>query len=302
MYLLFRFASLLSPRLPRRLVPGLGTIFGTLVWLLAGQARKQATHNIRQVTAFQRKVNHADCQQLRRAVRRLFCYSVRNYLDAFALPALEKEAFLHRVSVHGLEHLDAALALGKGVILFSAHLGPFNELVHWLALNGYPTTIPVEHLKDERILKLMLDLRRSHGINFIALGGSAPLRALLAALRHNQIVLIPADRAIEGPCVAKPFFGANAYFPLGPVHLAQRTGAALVGGFGWYSEGPSLEARCVPLSLDLPEEQRGNEECLMKGMVKILEQFVGAHPEQWMIFSPIWTERAACDTKAEVFT
>lgn len=132
MYLLFRLAALFIPWLPRRLLQVLATLFGTLAWLLARQARKQATNNLRQVLASQKKINYDDCQHVRQTVQRLFHYSVRDYLDAFALPALEKEALLRRVCVHALEHLDAALALGKGVVLFSAHQGPFNELVHWL--------------------------------------------------------------------------------------------------------------------------------------------------------------------------
>lgn len=288
MYLLFRLALLLIPRLPPWLISTLGRVVALLAWLLVRPARKQATIHIQRVLHFQHPLPPPDHQQVQRTVRRLFHWSVRNYLDACTLPTLEADALLRRVTVHGLEHLDAALALGKGVVLFSAHLGPFNELVHWLALNGYPTTIPVEHLKDERLLKLLLQLRRSHGINFLPLGGSAPLRALLSALRRNEIVLLPADRAIEGPRTLKPFFGTNAFLPLGPIHLAQRTGAALVGGFGWW-DGAQIEARCVPLSLMLPEAQRSNTECLMDGMIKTLEAFIGAHPEQWVVFSPIWT-------------
>ncbi len=137
----------------------------------------------------------------------------------------------------------------------------------------------------------MLDLRRSQGINFIPLGGSAPLRALFSALRHNQIVLLAVDRAVEGQSVEKPFFGANAHLPLGPVQLAQRTEAILVGAFGWYGAGRRIEAQFVPLSLELPEEQRTNGEQLMNGMVEKLEQFIAAHPEQWVVFSPIWTNQ-----------
>lgn len=296
MYWMFRLAVLLLPRLPRRLVLALGNMLGILAWLLASKARKQATANMRQIFGSQGQKNQTCRRQLRRTVRRMFQYSSRNYLDAFLLPSLETDDLLRRIHIHGLEHLKAALAFGKGVILFSAHLGPFNELIHWLAISGYPTTVPVERLHDERILMLMLNLRRSQGINFIPLGGSAPLRALFSALQHNQIVLITADRAIEGRFVEKPFFGATARLPLGPVQLAQRTGAILVGAFGWYSAGMCIEAQFVPLSLTLPEKQRENEEQLMDRMVEQLEQFIGAYPEQWVVFSPVWTNLASKQT------
>ncbi len=290
MYWVFRLSALLIPRLPRWLVDALGKMLGVLVWLLASKARKQATANMRHIFGSRGQMNHAGRRQLRRTVRRMFQYSLRNYLDAFALPSLKTDDLLHRVYVHGLEHLEAALAFGKGVILFSAHLGPFNELVHWLAIRGYPTTIPVERLQDERILTLMLDLRRGQGINFIPLGGNTPLRALFSALRQNQIVLITADRGVSGRLIEKTFFGAKAHLPLGPVQLAQRTGAMLVGAFGWYGPGTRIEAQCVPLSLDLPEEDRGDREQLMDGMIEKLEHFIAAHPEQWVVFSPLWPD------------
>lgn len=292
MYWAFRLAVLLLPRLPRWLVHALGNVFGVLAWILASNARKQATANMRQILGSQGQMNHTGRRRLRRTVRRMFHYSSRNYLGAFTLSSLETDDLLRRVHVHGLEHLEAALAFGKGVILFSAHLGPFNELIHWLAIRGYPTTVPVERLHDERILALMLNLRRSQGVNFLPLGGSPPLRALFSALRHNQIVLLTADRAIEGRFVEKPFFGAPARLPLGPVQLAQRTGAVLVGAFGWYEDGTCIEAQFVPLTLTLPEKQRGNGEQLMDSMVEQLEQFIAAHPEQWVVFSPVWTHLA----------
>ncbi|HEU5377204.1 MAG TPA: hypothetical protein VFV38_17365, partial [Ktedonobacteraceae bacterium] len=132
---------------------------------------------------------------------------------------------------------------------------------------------------------------------FLPLGGITPLRALFSALQHNQIVLITADRAVEGQHVEKPFFGANAHLLLGPVQLAQRTGTILVGAFGWYEARTRIDAQFVPLSLDLPEHQRANGEQLMDGMVGQLEQFIAAHPEQWVVFSPVWTNQSSQPTQ-----
>ena len=289
MYNMFRFAGMLIPRMPRWLVQALSRVIGVMAWLVASNARKQATMNMTHVLGTQVLATRAGRRRLRRTVRGMFQQTLNNYLVAFSLPYLRPETLLRNIHVHDIEHLNAALALGKGVIIFSAHLGPFEHLAHWLALKGYSMTIPVEHLKDERMLDLMLKLRRSHGVNFISLGGSAPIRALFSALRSNQIVLITADRAVVGESVEKLFFGATARLPIGPGLLAQRTGAALVGGFGWYGADTHIEAQFVPLSLELPEEQRRDVALLMDRIVEKMEHFIGAHPEQWVVFSPIWT-------------
>lgn len=286
---MFRFAAMLIPRMPHWLARALSRAIAVMAWLVASKARKQATINISHVLGTKVLATRVGRKRLRRTVRGMFRQSLNNYLVAFSLPYLKPETLLHNVQVYDIEHLDAALALGKGVIIFSAHLGPFEYLAHWLALKGYSLTIPVEHLKDERMLDLMLKLRRSHGVNFISLGGSTPIRALFSALRNNQIVLITADRAVVGESVEKLFFGAPARLPLGPALLAQRTGAALVGGFGWYATETQIDGQFVPLSLELPEEQRRDIALLMDRIVEKMEYFIGAHPEQWVVFSPIWT-------------
>jgi len=227
-------------------------------------------------------------RRLRRTVIRMFQNNVRNYLDLFTLPYISSEKILNVMDIEGIEHLEQALALGKGVILFSAHFGPFNYLAQWISIKGYQLIIPVEHLKDERTLDLTLKLRNSQGVQFLPLGGSAPMRTIIKALRNNQIVLITADRAVEGESVEKLFFGEPARLPIGPVALSQRTGAALVGACGWYTSRTRIEGKFVPLTLELSEVEQKNTDTVMCALIDRLEQYIKPHPEQWVVFSPIW--------------
>ena len=103
-----------------------------------------------------------------------------------------------------------------------------------MGIKGYDVTIPLERLEDERMLNLMLNLRKSHGIHYLPLAGNASMRIILQKLRDNKIVLIAADRAIVGQSVEVDFFGAPARLPIGPIKLAQRTGASLLVGVNCY--------------------------------------------------------------------
>jgi KDO2-lipid IV(A) lauroyltransferase len=241
----------------------------------------------------------------RQVVQGMFFHSVLNYLSLFSLPYMQPKTILNSIQVNGIDHLEAALALGKGAILFSPHLGPFNYMVQWLVIKGYRVTVPVERLQDQRMLGLVLKLRGSHGVQFVPLGGVSPMRKIMQALGNNQIVLIAADRVIEGKSITLPFFGAQALFPLGPAILAQRTGAPLVGVFGWYTTSTGYKTReCsthnantipmqgefIPLSLALNEEDRTNVHCLVRGMVERMQPFIAAHPEQWLVFYPVWVK------------
>lgn len=219
----------------------------------------------------------------------MFKSSARNYLEMFILPSMQPETLLRNLDVVGLEYFEAALAVGKGVIIFTAHLGPFNYLGQWFAIKGYQVTIPVERMQNQRMLDLSLKLRGSQGMQMIPIGGSDAIRSMIKALRNNQIVMIVADRAVQGESIEKPFFGEPAPFPIGPVLLAQRTGATLVGAFGWYSSSNRLVGQFAPLSLALTEDDRMNTSKLMCAMIEKMEQFIRAHPEQWEVFSPLWT-------------
>lgn len=292
MYKLFRIVVIVSRRLPGWAIELIGSLGGILFWLVAKGARRQATENMVHVLGEEIRQTRQGRRRLRRTVQGVFQNSVRNYLQAFALPTTSAKTIVDTMHVEGEEHLKEALARGKGVILFSAHFGPFDYLSQWIAIKGYDLTIPVENLKDQRMLDLMLTLRRSHGVNFLPLGGSAPMRVILQALRNNKIVLITADRAVQGERVEMPFFGAPAELPSGPAALATRTGATVVGAFGWRTYRANGERPIIgsftPLSLALPEEQRADMKSVMRGIVDRMEQQIGAHPEQWVVFSPMW--------------
>lgn len=291
MYRLYRFASMVIPRLPVSIVRVLSLLIGLAAWLFARKARKQATSNISHVLAGQTLATRAGRKKLRRTVRKMFLYSGRNYLEALCLPHLKPEEIDRRITEkEGLEHLDAALAHGKGAILITAHFGPFEYVAQWFVVNNYSLTIPVERLKDERMLELMVKLRSGQGVQFVPLGGSTAVRAMISTLRKNQLVIIPVDRAIQGESVEIDFFGTPARLSLGPVSLAIRTGAMLLIALGWYLPHNKMGGCVVPISLALSEDERKDPEKLMAKVVETLEANIRARPEQWVMFSPVWTK------------
>jgi phosphatidylinositol dimannoside acyltransferase len=291
MYQLYRFASIVVPRLPHSFVRALSLLIGLLAWLFARGARKQATINMLHVLGPQVRDTRAGRKKLRRTVRKMFLNSARNYLDALRLPYLKAEEVEKTiVDKEGLEHLDAALEQGKGAIIMTAHFGPFEFVAQWFAVNNYALTIPVEHLKDERMLDLMVKLRSGQGVQFVPLGGSTAVRAMISTLRKNQLVVIPVDRAIQGESVEKDLFGAPARLSLGPVSLAIRTGAMLLIAFAWSMPHNKIGGCVVPVSLALGEDERKDPDKLMEKVVEALEANISARPEQWVMFSPVWTK------------
>lgn len=302
MYNLFRLATKIIPRLPDWLINIIAYVAGWVAWLVATKAREQATQNMLHVFGVQVLDTPQGHRKLHSTVQAMFRNNVMNYLAMLVLPARKPEQILRTIHIEGREHFDAAVACGKGVIISSAHVGPFNYLLQWVVLSGYDLTIPVEQLKDPRMLELFSDLRSKHGTHILPVQGSASIRTIFQKLRANKVVLIAVDRAIEGQSSMMPFFGATARLPVGVAHLAKKTGATVVGACGWCTPEGKMYGRFFPVSLALTEEQATNTDEMQHTIVTLLEQIILEHPDNWLAFAPIWTERPARARKAMVTT
>ena len=290
MYYLFLVATRIVPLIPRRLAYTLANVLGPLAWLIAGKARRQATKNILHVLDTSVQETRAGRRKLQRTVQGMFVHNMRNYLDLFTLHALSPEKVLHNIHLKGWKHFYAALAQGKGVIIFVPHKGPFDYITQYMGIKGYDVTIPVERLADQRMLKLMLDLRRSHGVHYLPLIGSTPMRTIMQKLRENNIIVIATDRVIQGQSIEAEFFGAPARLPIGPAKLAQRTGAALIGINCYRTPRGLAVGQWLPISTKMTDEQRASTDSLMRAIIRTIEDIIRKHPEQWLAFSPIWLE------------
>ena len=152
------------------------------------------------------------------------------------------------VEIRGREHLEAALAGGKGAILCSAHFGSYDCAFSLLGASGFPVTTigrwqhnyTVGLSSAERRFWDLVYARRlrrhRHRPNIEPWAGRVAVAARAAAvLRANEVLTI----AIDAPPLAKdlartvevPFLGRRARLLPGAVTLAQLTGAPLLMGF-----------------------------------------------------------------------
>jgi KDO2-lipid IV(A) lauroyltransferase len=287
-YWLFRIALAVVPRLPQRLVQRVGLAVGWVLWATLPGPRRRVTANLAHVPALA-----ANSQRLRRAARQVFGNSILNYIDFFRLPSVSAGELAEYWTVSGVEQVDAALAEGRGCILICSHLGNFDyALRHFLNL-GYKLTVTQEHLKPERLHQLVMQVRNLPGLHFAPVDSTSGLRALLTALRRNEIVLMPADRDIQGHGEAVTFFGEPAPLPTGGIQLAQRTGAALLGVFPHRQGLAHGLGEFVPLPALNDEEHAAEPDPTRRSLrqvAKLLEQHITRSPEQWVIFAPVWPE------------
>jgi KDO2-lipid IV(A) lauroyltransferase len=281
-YYLYRLAGTLVPLLPPALGYRLFERIGDLAFWRARAGREAVLDNLSHVLG----ANSAP-QQLRQAARQVFRNQAKNYADLFRLPALSDAQIKSQVTVHGLEHLDQALAAGKGAVLVSAHFGNVDVAAQAFVLLGYHLTVVAEHLKPDRLFRYICALRASKGINLVA--ADSFLKPVFRALARNELVALVADRDTTNSGLNINFFGAPAHLPDGYVRLALHTGAAIVPCLALRQADESYAIHiepAIPLEKgsDRDREVRDN----LQKVLPFFERYFSAYPEQWVMFQPLW--------------
>jgi KDO2-lipid IV(A) lauroyltransferase len=133
-------------------------------------------------------------------------------------------------NVSGLEHLDQAMTLGKGVILLTPHLGAW-EMAGLFASSRYPITSLYRPPKMQGLEGLVKAGRESMGARLVPTD-AAGVKALFQALQRGEIAgILPDHEPSRGMGVFAPFFGIPAYTMVLVPRLARKTGASVVFTF-----------------------------------------------------------------------
>lgn len=282
-YYLYRVAGVLALRLPVDLGYWLADRVGDVLYLLGRRIRAGVRHNVRHVLG-----TEADGAEVESVVWGVLRNLARHYYDLLRLPSLSPAQVEVLVAeVVGWEHIESALAGGKGCILVSAHFGSVQIVVHRFIFRGIPVIIPTERTEPPILFEHICQLRTSQGLRLIPIDG--PLLELFRALRRNEIVGLAADRDVTGNGTVVDFFGVPARLPAGPVQLALRTGAPLMVGFTWRLPDNRFAA-CFESPLELA--RTGNEgrdvRVGVEQVVAVMEQYIKERPDQWVMTVPLW--------------
>ena len=270
-----------SARVLRALPPGLRHIVATpggtaWFWLSAGQ-RRAALDNYAAALGRERSD-----PEVARVARRAFQNYGRMLMDFLLVGSLTPEELLQRVTFGGLEHLDAALAGGRGVIMAVPHMGSWDMVGAAGGALGYPISAVTERFPGS-LNEAVVRTRQRFGLDVIMLGRSA-VRAITDALQTNRVVALLCDLE-QGPGLEVRFFGRRAIVPGGPAAIALKTGAPLIPACQYVTSRGRHH-----MQLDPPMALRDGEtkESLMQRIVSRFEDFIKERPDQWYAFRPMF--------------
>ena len=131
------------------------------------------------------------------------------------------------MTLEGMEHLEAALARGKGVILLTGHFSSVEASGRLFARHAPPFKAMYRTNKKNGLLDEIL--RRGRLKSAYAVIGKDDVKTMLRTLRKNIPVLYAPDQAYDLKLSAMvPFFGVPATTNVATSQIARMTGAVVL--------------------------------------------------------------------------
>jgi len=282
----------LVARLPARLAYRLACWRGDLCLRYRAAKRVEILRNVRLVLG-----DELGREQAETLAREFFRMTSCEAIDVMRLRG-QARALGKLVEIRGREHLDAALAAGKGAILCTAHFGSCSSAFSLLHASGYPVTAigrtygkhETDMSTSERRLWDFVMTRRlqrhRQRPNIEPLPGRLGVVVQAAvALRANEVVTISSDAAPLGADQARavdmPFLGRKAKLLPGVVGLAQLAGSPVLMMFAYRC----ADYRHQVLEISPPVSMEGGTASVFERCVAAIEAAVQKSPAHWFYWA-----------------
>src|SRR5919204_2280454 len=280
----FKIVQSLVERLPRPWVYALAVMAARIAWWFSPLARPRLEYNLKIACPELDK----DGAQLRRLSWLNFRNHAKAYADLMQLPTARVEAMRPRLKVQGLEFLEEARALGKGVLVVSCHMGSYEVVAAIWSATLAPVSFFAEELEPRALFEWYRDTRARLGISVLTLDHGG-IRKVLGALREQEMVITAIDRDIAGTGYLMPFFGKLAPIPFGPAAIALRTGTPLFPVCVYRLPDDTYMAEGAPLVHAISTgNNRADQVRATEQLLRHIEGFIQRHPEQWHVPHRIW--------------
>ena len=220
-YLTYRGLGAAMGHMPEPLAQGVARGVARTMALRGGPSLAMNEHHMRRILASECTNGvEPDPALVRRWSRRTFDSYASYWADGARLPYESEAGVRARFRLEeGEDHLRAAFALGRGIVMALPHVGSWEWGGYWLALEGMPMTAVVERLEPEQLFEWFVAQREAMGLTAVALGEGSSA-ALLRALKAGEVAGLVSDRDLAGNGVSVEFFGERTTLPGGAATLA----------------------------------------------------------------------------------
>jgi Kdo2-lipid IVA lauroyltransferase/acyltransferase len=279
-YLGYRAACALVRTVRHEHSATLGAIAGRLAWTLLRGRRRTTIENI------ERTLVEVPEELRRRVARRSFETFGRFLFEQVSAARFEPAELVRRFDVVGAEHLAAATAAGRGVLLLTGHFGPFDLAAHPVRPHVAKLHLVYRPASNPLVDGELRAIRERTGA--ILLPRQRVAQRMFLALRQGEVVAAAIDQRVNPLAgILVDFLGRPAWATSVPALLQQRTGGAVVPLFTY----PAGRGR-YRLEIDPPVSVDGlgddPEAELTRRYFEPLERRIRRDPELWMWLHERW--------------
>jgi KDO2-lipid IV(A) lauroyltransferase len=268
--------------LPACFVRPVGRLVGRLGGIIIPKRRRIAADNIEQ--ALPTMMKHPEWNSpLRTAdeiARMMFAHLGMSFVEVCRLYHGRGREVLEQVEVRGAEHLEAARARGKGVVILTGHCGNWELAALTLARHFNTPMSVVARRQDNPYLNSIVEKIRLRYGNLIIYKDSA-IRNMLSVIRKNGVVGLLIDQAVfpENGALVN-FLGRTAWASKVPVLLARKSGTAVVPAFIHREEDRQVIDIYPELAFSTDSSDQGVA-ADVETYSQAITRFIVRHPVDW---------------------
>lgn len=226
--------------------------------------------------------------EVRRIARAAYESLGRTTIEAALLPRLTRDELLALLpEVEGYEHVERAMADGRGLIIVAGHLGNWELGAAYVAARGVPLDAIVRRQGNPLFDRYLNDTRRAAGMRVVY--DAEAVRRTPRTLKSGGAVGFLVDQGVLGlASTFVPFFGRLAKTPRGPAVFALRLGAPVV--FAAALRRPDGRFRLVfePVTVEPTGDRDADVDRIVAAYTATLERWVRREPGQYFWHHKRW--------------
>jgi KDO2-lipid IV(A) lauroyltransferase len=226
-------------------------------------------------------------------VRRLALAAWHEYgrylTELMRIPQLPPDQVGRLVKDHELDGIEPIWRESKGGLIFAVgHVGNNEAVAAGVAKRGWPISVVADDSTMPEMFELLRQQREAWGVHVIAWRN---LREIYTVLRRKEMLALLVDWGYRPDGIPVRLFGEWTTLPAGPAALAAKTGSRILPIAIRRDDDGTFRVSWSP-PIEVPSSEPAELVRATQAMADALEDTIGAAPEQWYSFKPMWPSTA----------
>jgi len=220
--------------------------------------------------------------EIERIARAAYGHLGRTSMETAILPSYSAAEIIDLFeSVHGWNLVEERMALGKGLIVVTGHLGNWELGGAYVAARGLPIDAVARHMANPLFDRYLTSTRQRIGMTVVH--DEDAVRRVPRSLRSGRAVAFLVDQGAVGLASTwVPFFGRYAKTPRGPAVFALRLGTPILFGVALRQPSGRYQLSFEPVEVTDTGDREADVDRIVADYTLVLERWVRRAPEQYL--------------------